>query len=165
MIKQLSLLILLIVLLWLLPACAVNDVPTTPPPLITLESPPTPVFAGSCDMTRVLETWLQKSSFMKVNFLQLITDAAEKSVNISATVRHMANERDAASSLQIPDCAVEAHLLLVDAMTQAVEVFQAYNNGDRKDLGNILEDTQNRLDMVTVIQDELAVRLEAQYGE
>lgn len=149
----------------MLSACALRDVPVTAPPVISLAPMVTPVFVGTCDDNKLLEAWLQSAGFGSSDFMEILEAAAALNrADSYESILQMIGRREQLSRIPVPDCAIEAHLLLIDALSKAVEVFVAYNNGDRADLGAIIEDTRKRLDMVKVIELELTDRLEQQYS-
>lgn len=156
-------LVLLIALL--LAACALQDVPLTPPPPITLIPEATPVFSGSCEETRQLEAWLQSASFGRIDFMTLLEQSRDlqRGEALYDNILLMIGRRDQLSKTPAPDCAVEAHLVLLDAMAKAIRAFARYNNGEAVDLRAAADDAEKRLQMAGVIEVELVERLEQQY--
>jgi hypothetical protein len=154
-------------LLMSLAACAIGDSPEammTQLPPVTLNVPPTTVFAGDCELTPDLNDWLQTSVFIRRDFLDTMYGAALMApIDMRNEVVRLASLRDQMSLLFAPNCAVDAHLILVAAMTQAVDAFQAFANGDSSSLGNTVEDVRSQMDTATAIQDELTLRLDQQY--
>jgi hypothetical protein len=150
-----------------LTACAIGDSPEalmTQLPPVTLNAPPTTVFAGDCELTVDLNDWLQSTVFIRRDFLDTMYRAAlMTAIDMRNEVVRLASLRDQLSLLAAPNCAVDAHLILVAAMTQAVDAFQAFANGDASSLGNTVEDVRSQVDTATAIQDELTLRLDQQY--
>jgi len=159
--------IMSIMLLLGLSACSIGDSPEammTQVPPVTLNPPPTTVFAGNCELTPDLNAWLQNSVFIRRDFLDSLYGAAlMQPVEMRNEVLRMASLRDQMSLLPAPDCAADAHLIMVAAMTQAVDAFQAFANGDSQSLGNTVVDVRAQIDTAIAIQDELTLRLEQQY--
>lgn len=154
---------LLFIPLWLV-ACATGDVPSTPPPPLTVPAPPTLVPSGNCDLTPQLESWLQTTVFMRDEFLALLDTAVAKDrAKAYEDVLGMVDRRNRVSATPYPDCASEAHLLLVDAMSKAVEEFQKYVNGESVDVTRVVADTKTKIEVVKVIQDDLIKRMDEQY--
>lgn len=151
----------------LLAACALGDVvDPTPAPPITLVAPPTLVFSGDCEVTSELDGWLQNTSYLAETFLtEMNTAAAQEQGQLFNAVVRLAQLRDATNGTATPTCAVEAQLKLVDAMTVAVNTFQAYGNGDLLDLGNTVAEVNSQIDQVIAIQNDLMQQLEAQYQQ
>lgn len=148
-------------------ACAPGD--TTPPtaaPPITLAPPPAVVFDGECAQTPALDAWLQSTAtFLLPEFTTTLTDAASKSATqVYDSVLRMARLRDAASDRPTPDCAAGLQLLLLDAMNTAVDSFQAYANGEAVSISETTAGVMAQLEQVTVLQNELISRLDAQYS-
>jgi hypothetical protein len=151
----------------MLAGCAIGDSPQalmTQLPPVTLNAPPTTMFAGNCELTIDLNNWLQNSVFIRRDFLDSMYGAAlMNQVEMRNEVIRMAALRDQMSLTPAPDCTADAHLILVNAMTQAVDAFQAYANGDAPDLGNTIVDVRSQIDTVIAVQDELTLRLDQQY--
>jgi hypothetical protein len=156
-----------VVLMIVLAACAIGDSPEamlTQRPPVTLNAPPTPIFEGSCDLTADLSSWLQNSVFIRRDFLDSMYGAAlMNQLEMRNEVIRMAAWRDQLSTIPAPECAVEAHLILLGAMTQAVDAFQAFANGDSPDLGTTVVDVRAQIDTVTALQDSLTLQLDQQY--
>lgn len=147
-----------------LAACASSQSQETPPPPLTLSAPPTSQFSGTCDITPELEAWLQTTTFMRDDFLQLLDSAANKHRSDAyMDVMTMVDTRDKVSGMTVPDCANEAQLLLLDAMNKAIEAFQTFVNGQSVDLNAAVADAKKRIGVVQVIQDELMKRMDDQY--
>lgn len=146
-------------------ACAIADAPVKQGPPVTLSPLPELVFTDdvSCDDTSALESWLQSSTFMMDDFLAIMKTAAGKRGDIYDDVIALATLRDQVFTMTVPDCAVEPHNMIADAMKIAVTVFQEYNNGDREELGGIVDETKGRFEGVGAFQTELTDRLEQQY--
>lgn len=152
-------------LVLVLAGCALGDAPpvTTIPP-VTLAVPPTLVFAGDCEGTEELNSWLQSTDFLVTEFLTTINSTVGLSREaLRERVLHLGKVRDEASKVVTPDCAQPVHLLLVEAMNTAVSNFQAYANGDLQDLGNIVAEIIGQVDRVIAAQNDLKTRLEAQF--
>ncbi|HEX2906412.1 MAG TPA: hypothetical protein VHO69_06090 [Phototrophicaceae bacterium] len=163
-----KLVLLLPLLLLALAACAAAGVSVTDTPLppLTLQPPPKITFSGACSLTSDLEAWLQTTSQLASEFLTQMTNAAaQERAAMRETVLTMAALRDSAHLIATPDCALETEIMLSDAMNQAVDMFQAYVNGDRVDLGNTVADVTDRLERVIAQQAELALQLEAQFRQ
>jgi len=166
MLKRGLFLLVLIFSAFVLAACAVGDVPATPPPPLTIEPPPTPVSEGTCEESSILETWLQKTTFAKNDFLNLMDAAASQGrADMVDEVMGMIDKRLAVSQTTVPDCATEPHLILLDAMNKAIEAFQKFVNGDAENLGNIVEDTKKRYETLDIYMVELSDRLDLQYQQ
>lgn len=147
-----------------LAACAAGDVPSSPPPPLTLAAPPNLVSAGNCDLTPELEHWLQTTIFMRDEFLTLMdTAAAEDRTKAYPDVLSMVDKRNRVDTTPYPDCASEAHLMLADAMGRAVEGFQKYVNGETVDINQVVTDAKTKIQVVQVIQDDLIKRMDEQY--
>lgn len=152
----------------LLAACAIGDVgsPPTAAPPVTFSAPPSITFQGSCNVNHDLEMWLQISTQIRDDFLTAMNAAAAKNKEeMRDDVLMMAAVRDAAHNIITPDCASDVELALTDTMTETVNTFQAYINGDRPDLGNTVATATARLEQITAIQNELTVRLETQFRQ
>ncbi|NWF68747.1 MAG: hypothetical protein HXY40_06660 [Chloroflexi bacterium] len=161
------LLLLSCLIVLLVAACAIGDSPDaalTQMPPVTLQPAPTPIFAGECTRTADLDAWLANSHFLTQGFMDSMYGAAlMNAVDARVEVIRMASLRDQMSRQPAPDCVVEAHLILLTAMGQAVDVFQAFANGDRPDLGSTVVDVRAQLDTFLAQQAELTQRLEQQY--
>jgi len=149
--------------------CAIGDVPggnarATPPPPLTLEAPPTTVFAGDCDNTPELEAWLQASTLFVSEFQTRINAiATQNRAEMYENVVYLAAVRDAAHGTVTPGCAGPLHQLTLDMMDRSVDTLQAYVNGDTDDLGTLIPDTISTIDQIIASQNELIARLEAQF--
>jgi uncharacterized phage infection (PIP) family protein YhgE len=159
--------ILLLLCPLLFAACALGDtVDPTPAPPLTLAPAPTLVFAGDCAVTTELDGWLQSTWFLAQDFQKELNSAAAlQQSQLFDSVTRMAQLRDATNATTTPACAVETQLRLVDAMTTAVNTFQAYANGDLPDLGNTVAEVNSQLDEVIAMQNDLMQQLEAQYQQ
>jgi hypothetical protein len=145
-------------------ACAIGDAgtPTLAPP-VTLMPPPEITFQGDCNVTHDLEMWLQISTQLRDQFLTLMNETAAKNKGeMRDGVLMMGALRDSMHQVVTPDCAVEIELALSDTINQAVTAFQAYINGDRPDLGDTIARVTERMEAITLIQDQLALRMETQ---
>lgn len=150
--------------LFILAACAIADAPAGTPIPITLQPPPTSVFAGDCSQTQGLDTWAQASEFFVAEFMKSVNTAATQSREaMHDTVIYMSKVRDGASEVVTPDCAQDAQKMMIDGMNKAVDSFQAYANGDVSSLGNIVAEIIGELDRVVARQDELKAQLESQF--
>lgn len=149
----------------LLAACALGDVPQpTAIPPVTLAAPPTAVFAGNCEGTEELNSWLQAMDFLVAEYQATVNSMANLTREaMRERVIHMARVRDEASKTVTPDCAQDIQRLLLDSMNTAVSHFQAYANGDLDDLGNIVAEIVGQIDRVVAAQNDLKSRLEAQF--
>jgi hypothetical protein len=147
--------------------CALGEVSNaTPLPPITLAPPPALRLAGTCDDTKILETWLQVTSELRTNFQTLMNIAAAKDkVAMYEDVINLAALRDAAFAAETPDCAAETGIKLSDTMSQAVLAFQLFANGDATDLGNTVTETNTQLDTIAAAQTELITRMDAQFQQ
>jgi hypothetical protein len=154
-----------VILLLASAACAINDdsdQPVSSP--VTLNPPPTAVFAGDCNLTPDLSTWLQAARSLHVDFQNTMLNAAIKGRSeMRDDVLRMASLRDRLSEIPAPDCGAAVHGLLLEAMGTAVTNFQSYINGDRESLGTTVDDVRRQFDQAVVILDELTVRLDQQY--
>ncbi|NWG16585.1 MAG: hypothetical protein HXY41_08120 [Chloroflexi bacterium] len=151
----------------LLAACAIGDTGNpTPAPPVTLMPPSEITFQGSCTATRELEMWLQVTTRLATDFLAAMNNAAAMNrADMREAVFTMAALRDSAHQATTPDCAVDAEILLSDAMNKAVLAFQAVVNGDRPDLGNTVAEVNDQIEQVIAIQNELILRMETQIRE
>jgi oligoribonuclease (3'-5' exoribonuclease) len=150
--------------LLMLTACAIGDAPPGTPVPITLESPPTTVFAGDCSQTQGLDTWAQASEFFVAEFMKSVNTAATQSrEEMHNTVIYMSKVRNEASKITTPDCAQDTQMMMIDSMNKAVDNFQAYANGDVSSLGNIAAEVIGELDRVIARQNELKAQLETQF--
>lgn len=156
-----------LVLPLLLAACAIGDAGNpTPAPPVTLIPPPEITFRGNCAATRELEMWLQVSTRLATDFLATMNNAAAQNrAEMREAVFTMAALRDSAHQTTTPDCAVDAEILLSDAMNKAILAFQAFVNGDRPDLGNTVAEVNDQIEQVIAIQNELILRMETQIRE
>ncbi len=154
-----------VLLLLFLSACALGEgAETTPAPPLTLPPPPPLRIEGDCVRTEALDTWLQSTELFVSEFLSAVNTAAnQQRGELHGTVVRMARVRDAANITAAPDCVVNIHLLFVETMNTAIDSLQAYANGDRDNLGNLVPETISQLDRVTAGHNELKARLEAQY--
>jgi hypothetical protein len=151
----------------LLAACALGDAPgTTTAPPVTLNAPPTLVFAGDCEGTEELNMWLQSMDFLVPEFLNTVNSMANLTREaMRERVIHLAGIRDQASEVATPDCAQHVQLLLTEAMNTAVTNFQAYANGDLQDLGNIVAEIIGQIDRVIAAQNDLITQLEEKFQQ
>jgi hypothetical protein len=158
---------LLLILPFLVTACALQEAPpSTPLPPLTLLPPPALVLAGSCQVNRDLADWLQYATFYAEEYVRLVSAAAAKApADMYDDVILLGQMRDDFSQVKTPDCAEPAQRLIVAAMTRAVEGFQAVINGDSSSLGSTVADVLAQFDQVALIQAELTARLEAQLRE
>jgi hypothetical protein len=147
--------------------CALGEVSNvTPLPPITLAPPPALKLVGTCDDTKTLETWLQTTSELRINFQTLMNTAAAKDkVSMYEDVINLAALRDLAFAAEIPDCAAEAGIKLSDIMSQTVTAFQSFVNGDTPDLGNTITEVNAQIDAITAAQNELISRMDAQFQQ
>lgn len=155
----------LVLLLTILAGCALGDAPgATELPPVTLNVPPTLMFAGDCEGTQELNDWLQSMDFLVPEFLNALNSTVGLTREaMRARVIYMARLRDDASKVSTPECAQPIQLLLVEAMNSAVNNFQAYANGDLQDLGNIMAEIIGQLDRVIAAENDLKTRLEEQF--
>lgn len=155
---------LLLPLMLIVSACALNEVsPVTPPPAMTLNPPPSLIFTGKCENTKDLETWLQITTGLIAQFQTRMNEAAGKDRNEAYPITlELVEVRNAAYGVATPDCASDAQLILSDAMNQAVGALQAYVNGTASDTVGIIAEVNNRLDQVTASQAELINRVNTQ---
>lgn len=150
------------VFLLLLVGCMPQAMGTPPPPL-TLTPPPPLTFAGECTNSRDLSNWLEFSTFYISEFRELVSEAAARHIyDTYDDVVMMARLRTDFSGIAAPDCAQAAQQMTVDAMTQAVDSFQAVMNQDADGLGNTVAEVLTQFDQVAVIQGELMAQLESQ---
>lgn len=159
-----SRLINLLVILPLLAGCAMGDSGTaTLIPPVTLMPPPEITFRGSCDNTRDLEMWLQITTRLAGDFLQVMNDAAARNkAEMRDPLLAMAALRDSTHQAITPDCAVDSEILLSDAMNRAISAFQEYLNGVRGDLGSVIAETNDQIEQVIAMQNALMQRMDAQ---
>jgi hypothetical protein len=158
----------MILLALLLTACSIGEEQSSTPaaPPLTLAAPPEITFQGDCNVTPELEQWLQITTRLAGDFYTLVNAAAALSrEQVRDSIVQMSALRDALHQVVTPECAVDAEIILSDAMTQAVDAFQAYANGDRADLGNTVAEVTGKIEQAVAIQDELVVRLEAQFQQ
>ncbi len=155
---------IIILLPLLLAACAMGDVNNaTPLPPITLMPPSEITFQGDCNVTPVLEAWLQLSTRMAGEYLELFNEVVAKTkADMYDAVFTLAALRDTVYKMVTPDCAVDAQIILSDAMNTGVTALQAYVNGDRTDLGSAVTEVTDRIEQAIVIQNELILRMETQ---
>jgi hypothetical protein len=157
---------LAILLSFLLAACGSNNAPATPPPPITLTAPPDIQIGGLCDDTKTLEGWLEVTAPLTNRFQTEMNAAAAKSkADLFLDVISLAAIRDSVFATTTPDCALDAQLMLSDTMHQVVGALQAYFNGDRPDLGNVITEANAKLDEVISIQADLLNRMNAQFQQ
>lgn len=156
--------IILLMLPVMLAACALGDVSNpTPAPPLTLMPPPELRFEGDCNYTPSLEMWLQITTRLANDYLQLIKEAAVKNkAEMREAVLTLASLRDTTNQAVTPECAVDAQIILSDAMNTGVTTLQAYINGDRADLGSVVNDVTAQLEQAITIQNELILRMETQ---
>jgi hypothetical protein len=150
-----------------LTACALAETPppTTHPPL-TLAPPPELAFAGDCNISSNLADWLLYSTYYVSEFTELVSAAAEKRAGEAYDdVLLMARMRDDYSTVATPDCAEPAQRMIVGTMTRAVQRFQAFVNGESRDLSATLRETLGQFDQVAAIQRDLNSRLESQLSQ
>lgn len=149
-----------LLILFVLSACAVTDKPAIDLPPLTLSAPPTPVFEGSCDESRSLETWLQTVDFQERDFVQLMTGADRRSYEeLYFDVEQMARLRDRVSATVAPDCAMEAHTLLLSLMAEVLDSYQASVNGDDVDLSEVIDEFTPQFENYEALQRALVQRL------
>ena len=141
-------------------ACAVTDKPALNLPPMTLLPQPTAVFEGMCDNPRTLETWLQTVDFQERDFLALMTGTVSRSSEeLYFDVQQMARLRDRVAATMVPDCAEEAHLLLLQIMNDVLLLFQSAVNGEAVDIVTVIEQNTPRFQSYELLQGELLQRL------
>ncbi len=151
------------VLFWIiigliLAGCAVNDEPSIDLPPLTLPPPLDSTFSGSCTDARLLETWLQTTSFQYDEFLELTNSAPNKTPDdLYADVERISALRSTVSLQAAPDCAAAAHIRLLGAMDALIPELQRYVNGEAVDLTAAVEGIQPAL---TTFDEELIVLLD-----
>jgi hypothetical protein len=165
--SKLKLILHTILLACITAGCALGEVSNvTPLPPITLAPPPALKLVGTCDDTKMLETWLQATSELRINFQTLMNTAAAKDkVAMYEDVINLAALRDSTFAVETPDCAAETGIKLSDSMSQAVTAFQSFTNGDTPDLGNTITEVNAQIDAIAAAQIELISLMEAQFQQ
>lgn len=134
----------------------------TVPPL-TVSPPPTPAFSGTCDTSRDLANWLESSMFYAQEFADLVSQAVGKPVaGMVEDVVYMARMRADFGQVAAPDCAENTQRMILEAMTDAVEGFQAFINGEASQVDGVAADVLRQMDQVSASHDGLMARLETQ---
>lgn len=150
----------------LLTGCAVNEEPSIDLPPLTLPAPLESTFSGSCADTRLLESWLQTAYFQYEDFLDLINAASGQSPDdLYADVERMADLRDAVNAQSVPDCAVAAHMHLLEAMDGLIPDLARYVNGEDVDVAAQVTEIQPALTAFLEQHEVLSDRLELQYRD
>jgi hypothetical protein len=165
--SKLKLILHTILLACITGGCAIGEVSNaTSLPPITLAPPPALRLVGTCDDTKTLETWLQTTNDLRINFQTLMNTAAAKDkAAMYGDVINLAALRDSTFTVETPDCAAETGIKLSDTMSQAVTAFQSFANGDTPDLGNTITEVNMQIDAVAAAQFELISRMEAQFQQ
>ncbi|MEQ8673265.1 MAG: hypothetical protein RLP44_02335 [Aggregatilineales bacterium] len=148
-------------LVFIVSACAVTEKPALDLPPLTLLPPPTPVFEGMCDDNpRILEGWLQTVDFQERDFVALMNGTVSRSSEeLYFDVEQMARLRDRVASAIVPDCAEEAHLLLLEIMGDVLVVYQSAVNGEEINITTVIDENLPRFQSYELLQDELLQRL------
>ncbi len=156
---------LLLFITLFLGACALTDSPEpspTPLPLL-LTPPPEIVVSGSCDDSRTLEQWLQRTNRVRDPFVELMNAAVGKSRDaVHGDARTMADYRYALGNITAPDCAEQGHRFLIDATNIAVDAFRRYANGELADVHAELAESERLFTIFDGVHAGLVERLDNQ---
>lgn len=150
----------------ILAACAINDATTRSTEIpITLNAPPTTIYAGNCEITGELEEWLQVTTRTRQDFQLRLDEAIAKNANdVHDDTLYLAALRDTVAATITPDCGVEVQNILIQAMSEAVSVMQMYFNRTLNgDISEALKESQSGMDQATVLQNQLLMRMKSQY--
>lgn len=132
-----------ILVFWPLAGCGgvSEDVPDQPP--LTFEPVPTLFAEGSCENIEDLESWLQTVGLRYREFDEFLDNASDQSRRqIYENVARMGRIAVIIAELPAPDCAVDTHALMHDAMQFTANRFQEYVNGDAENLNAIVDQAQ-----------------------
>jgi hypothetical protein len=153
----------------LLAACAINDVPTEPSPVVTATPlPPTATFNfnDGCTITEQLENWLQTSSLLFQSFQDRLDSMVGKDrTQLDEDVLYISSLRDSLNAAPTPDCAADFQSALNKVFTQAIETYQGYINGSVPDISAALDALQTPMNEATQAQEHLLARLQIQMQE
>lgn len=145
--------------------CAINDVQSTPFPRPRLQITPiilTLTFEGTCnDDPASLEYWVGSALAARENLSMLLAELRSQSPDNmdDGIVERLVTMRNGMAMLAAPDCAVQAHTLMITIIDSLLSLSQAYRNGDIPDVeseaGEIAERLGQFEQMVAVLLDRL----------
>ncbi len=142
-----------------LAACALADMPTlqvSPTPCQCIEPTPlpTPVINGTCQQPLEFERWLQRASRLREEVGEILTNLPSTPADeLHTTLQDMGL---AIINLSPPDCAAQAHRLLLDAVSTTL---MALN--DVEDSAVLLQQSQTQLAAFDMLYAYLLQQLEA----
>lgn len=155
--------------LFLLSACAINDVPPTLSPALpaitsTVTRSEQLRLEGSCqEDPSLLESWLGGTLSARDNFMPILdTIVGQPPDNVRYELIRVSQMRDTLIALVAPDCTQQAHRLFVEALDVAEQSFQAYLNDPTRDIQGDLANIRSRMNTVIQIQEDLLINALAQ---
>ncbi|RMG86894.1 MAG: hypothetical protein D6712_06650 [Chloroflexi bacterium] len=152
-------LIAYVLLTLFLAACALADMPTNqaaPTPCqCTAPTPlPSPVIDGTCQQPLEFERWLQRASRLREE-VGTILDGIETGLT-EETLTTLQDMQTAIINLSLPDCAAQAHRLLLDAVSAALMALE-----DKPDSAELLQQAQTQLAAFDMLYEYLLQQLES----
>ncbi len=146
-------------------ACALADSPDPTPtslPLL-LTPPPEIIMSGSCEDSRTLEQWLQRTYRVRDPFVEIMNAAIDKPRDaVHEDTRTMADYRYTLGNITAPDCAEQGHRFLIDATNIAVDTFRRYANGELADVHDELSEAERLFEIFDGTHAGLSERLDSQ---
>lgn len=148
----------------LLSACAINDVPPSPPSALPIIATPLTRaeelrLEGSCQQDpALLEAWLGATLSARENFMPIL-DAivGQPADGVRYELIRVNLMRDTIAALVAPDCTQQAHRLFVEALDIAEVAFQAYLDDPTRNLQGDLVNIRSRMNTVIQIQEDLLI--------
>lgn len=154
-----------LILALILAGCALRDLTPVPRPASTIAPfELTPIgtiqVVGSCDDTPTLERWLQTSFRQREAFIAA-RNAMFDDTHGEALIT-MADIRFGLSRINVPDCAEQAHSLLLSAMTETIVVMEQFAAGQISDVNTALIDADGLFAQFDDVYQILSDRLDRQ---
>jgi uncharacterized coiled-coil protein SlyX len=144
-------------------ACAAASTDSTPISPVTAPAQPTPILTGVCTTLSELESWAQDAQFFRDEFiltLNLLKDL--RRAEMANDFARLIELRDGLAALPAPDCAQDAHLIMLTAMNSAIGSYQTYINGASEDVNSAITQVRTELDTAQAILQTLIERLSQQ---
>lgn len=121
---------------------------------------------GICEDTVLLEDWLQSTEFYQMSYIDLLQNAPGQSrTELYPQVANLNDELVNYAAMPAPDCAAEVQAAILTVMQTTLTNLQAYVNGDREDLGLIIEQAQTQFSASRPGFDLLILQMEQQYRQ
>ncbi|TVR19080.1 MAG: hypothetical protein EA396_13865 [Anaerolineaceae bacterium] len=135
-------------------------------PQVTYAPRPALAVDGVCSDTATLDRWLAINEFQMTYFMEYLDSAGRRSRAAHRQDLHRLNEVHIHSTLQAaPDCAAVLQERIADATAYTLQGLQAYANGQRDDVREIVSESRRRFNAIQPEFNELLQRLERQYRE